>query len=190
MANGDREADLFREAMSDVDPIDHDRHMPEIHYRPPVSISQLEREVLRELDALVQGEGELVLHDPSDYQDAKVPGLDPRTMKQLRRGEFTVQADLDLHGKDAETARTLVERFIVDAQARGLRCLRIVHGRGRGPQADPAALAGARAGALTGPRLLLGASPRWRRGRHLCPASPWTERGQPGGMIPEASQLS
>jgi len=131
MANGDRDADLFREAMSDVDPIDHDRHMPEIHYRPPVSISQLEREVLRELDALVQGEGELVLHDPSDYQEAKVPGLDPRTMKQLRRGEFTVQADLDLHGKDAETARTLVERFIVDAQARGLRCLRIVHGRGR-----------------------------------------------------------
>jgi DNA-nicking Smr family endonuclease len=126
-----RDSDLFREAMSDVEPLDHDRHVPEIRYREPVSIGQIEREVLRELDALVRGEGELVLQDSSDYREAKVPGLDPRSMKQLRRGEFTIQADLDLHGKDATTARGLVERFVIDTRARGLRCVRIVHGRGR-----------------------------------------------------------
>ena len=125
------DADAFREAMSDVRPIERDRHAPAMRERQPVPLAEHEREVLRELDALVAGEGELELQDPDDIQAGKVPGLDPRTFAQLRRGEFTVQEDLDLHGSDAQSARHQVERFLIDAQARGLRCVRIVHGRGK-----------------------------------------------------------
>ena len=60
-----------------------------------------------------------------------MPGLDPRVLRRLRNGEFSVQADLDLHGSDAESARSLVARLIADAHAQGLRCVRIVHGKGR-----------------------------------------------------------
>ena len=42
-----------------------------------------------------------------------------------------MQADLDLHGSDAPTARVRVERFLLEAQGRDLRCVRIVHGRGK-----------------------------------------------------------
>ena len=128
--DGDEEA-LFEEAMADVRPIDRDGHAPAISYRPPTTVDQHEREVLQELDALLAGDGELDLRDPDEAHEGAVPGLDPRTLKQLRRGEFTVQADLDLHGADAETARGLVERFVIEAHSLGLRCVRIVHGRGR-----------------------------------------------------------
>jgi DNA-nicking Smr family endonuclease len=70
------------------------------------------------------------MRESEEVMEGCVPGLDPRVLRQLRKGEFTPQADLDLHGCDAETARALVEAFIVESHARGLRCLRIVHGRG------------------------------------------------------------
>ena len=125
------EAAVFEEAMADVRRLERDTHAPEIRYREPVTISQHEREVLRELDRLVSGGQAEDLQDPDEHLEGKVAGLDPRVMKQLRRGEFTVQADLDLHGSDSESARRLVEQFLMGAHARGLRCVRIVHGRGR-----------------------------------------------------------
>ncbi len=125
----DRE--LFESAMAGVEPLERDRHAPEISYRPPVSISERESEVLRELDALVAGDAPFEPGESDDYLGGKVPGLDPRVMKQLRRGEFTIQADLDLHGVAADSARGLLERFLVESRGLGLRCVRVIHGRGR-----------------------------------------------------------
>ena len=122
---------LFDEAMADVQPLERDRHLPKISFRQPVSISEHEHEVLRELDRIVSGEAPFELRDSDEFMEGAVRGFDPRTVRQLRRGEFTLQADLDLHGTDAATARPLLERFITDCHARGLRCVRIVHGRGR-----------------------------------------------------------
>jgi DNA-nicking Smr family endonuclease len=127
----DPEDDLFAEEMADVRRLEQDRHLPELCLRTPVPLSKREREVLRELDRLVAGEGPFDLRDSDEYIEGKVAGLDPRVVKRLRRGEFTVQADLDLHGQDAASARVAVERYIQECHSRGLRCVRIVHGRGR-----------------------------------------------------------
>jgi DNA-nicking Smr family endonuclease len=129
MPDDDRE--LFKEAMADVAPLERDRHLPLPVDRPVVSISQRERDALRELDGLVSGEGGLELQDTDDLIEGRVPSLDRRVLKQLSKGEFTVQSDLDLHGMTADEARALVESFITSAHARGLRCVRIVHGKGR-----------------------------------------------------------
>ncbi len=122
---------LFEEEMADVRPIERDRHLPQISFRKPIPISEREREVLRELDRLVSGEAPFELQDSDEFMEGAVQGFDPRTVRQLRRGEFALQADLDLHGLDAATARPLLERFIGECHARGLRCVRVVHGKGR-----------------------------------------------------------
>jgi DNA-nicking Smr family endonuclease len=127
----DTDQALFEEAMSGVRPLERDRNVPEIVFRTPVAYSEREKEVLRELDLLIQGEGPLPLDQTDEYMQGAVSGLDPRVLRQLRDGEFTLQAELDLHGVDAKTARGLVERFIGECHARGLRSVRIVHGRGR-----------------------------------------------------------
>ena len=48
-----------------------------------------------------------------------------------------MQADLDLHGRDVSTARTDLESFLLECHRRGLRCVRIVHGRGRNSPDGP-----------------------------------------------------
>jgi DNA-nicking Smr family endonuclease len=128
---GDPDQALFEEAMSGVRPLERDRNIPQIVFREPVPYSEREKEVLRELDGLIEGEVPLPLQQTDEYMQGAVPGLDPRVLRQLRNGEFTLQAELDLHGVDAETARRLVERFLLECHARGLRSVRIVHGRGR-----------------------------------------------------------
>jgi DNA-nicking Smr family endonuclease len=122
---------LFEDAVSDVEPLDRDRLIPHLSFRQPVTLSERESEVLRELDALCAGDAPFEPEQSADRIEGKVPGLDPRMLTRLRRGEFTVQADLDLHGVDAPSARALVETFLIECQTRGLRCVRIVHGRGR-----------------------------------------------------------
>jgi len=128
----DEERAAFEQAMADVRPMDQDRLAPEPFWRETASISQREAEVLRELDALVTSQEPLALENTDEYIRGAVPGLDPRVVRDLSRGQFTVQGELDLHGSDAPTARARLEQFLVQAHGRGLRCVRVVHGRGRG----------------------------------------------------------
>ena len=134
----DEDDALFAAAVAGVVPLEQTRLAPTPVYRDPVPLSEREREVIRELDALVNGESPFDLRNSDEFLSGCVPGLDPRVLRRLRKGEFTPQADLYLHGCDAATARGLVEEFVVAAHARGLRCLRIVHGRGRrSPNGEP-----------------------------------------------------
>lgn len=60
----------------------------------------------------------------------EAPSVDRRTATRLKRGKLRPQAELDLHGHTRETGRLAAIRFIEGARARGLRCVRIVTGKG------------------------------------------------------------
>ena len=65
-------------------------------------------------------------------------GLSNQILKKLRRGYWATQDHLDLHGLRTEEARTLLVSFLNDALKHGLRCVRIVHGKGlRSRNAEP-----------------------------------------------------
>lgn len=57
-------------------------------------------------------------------------GIQKRTMQKLKRGRFTVGAELDLHNMNMETARSVLLGFIADAQSRSLVSVRVIHGKG------------------------------------------------------------
>jgi len=59
-------------------------------------------------------------------------GLSRQLLRRLRRGHWVVQDDLDLHGMNRVEAAEQVARFVRAAAMRGLRCVRIVHGKGLG----------------------------------------------------------
>ncbi|MEY4762019.1 MAG: hypothetical protein RLZZ200_1875 [Pseudomonadota bacterium] len=58
-------------------------------------------------------------------------GLKEQVFRNLRRGHYRVDAELDLHGLTAAEAAQALDRFIAAALLEGLRVLRIVHGKGR-----------------------------------------------------------
>jgi DNA-nicking Smr family endonuclease len=120
-------SDLFRQAMQDVTPLAPDDRIAPAPPRPakvrPSTVAPLP------------------VHDGwSDHgaeelaaQEFLRSGLSRMTLRKLRRGQFPVQDQLDLHGMSSEGARGLLARFIADAQHRQLRCVNIVHGKGRAP---------------------------------------------------------
>ena len=59
-------------------------------------------------------------------------GVGPDVVARLRRGHWSIQGELDLHGLRREEARDELAGFMKEAARRGWRCLRVVHGKGLG----------------------------------------------------------
>ncbi len=65
-------------------------------------------------------------------------GLSPDILKKLRRGHWTVQGEIDLHGHTIDEAHDALSDFIVAARQRGYRCVRAIHGKGlTSPNKEP-----------------------------------------------------
>jgi DNA-nicking Smr family endonuclease len=60
------------------------------------------------------------------------PGVPPAALSKLRRGGWSLQAQIDLHGLRRDEAREALGRFLAGCSVRGLRCVRVVHGKGHG----------------------------------------------------------
>jgi len=60
------------------------------------------------------------------------PGVGTDVTQKLRRGVWTIQRQVDLHGLRTDDARNALSRFIRTAHQQGIRCIRVVHGKGLG----------------------------------------------------------
>lgn len=66
------------------------------------------------------------------------PEISIEVVRKLRRGHWALQAQLDLHGLRRDQAREALGHFIHESRRRGLRCVRVVHGKGHGsPGREP-----------------------------------------------------
>jgi DNA-nicking Smr family endonuclease len=57
-------------------------------------------------------------------------GVDRKHLLRLRRGEQPIERRVDLHGLVAVEAKRSLTSELVSAQAAGLRCVLVIHGRG------------------------------------------------------------
>lgn len=131
------EIDLFREAMRDVKPLRHQRHVPRsrlpsprAHFTRADQRAVLEESLLSDVDdpALAGGE----------EMSFRRPGVQESVLRKLRRGHYRVQAEIDLHGLIVVEAKAVLREFLAEALQRGVQCVRIIHGKGlrsghRGP---------------------------------------------------------
>ena len=95
-----------------------------------VPVYDEDAEALAELEMLVDGITHFDIADTDEFIEGLAEGTDRRLLTKLRRGEFAVQAHIDLHGMRRDEARQSVATFIDGACKAGHRCVRIVHGRG------------------------------------------------------------
>jgi DNA-nicking Smr family endonuclease len=95
-----------------------------------------ERAALREaLSDEVDVESLLLTDDGLSFRRS---GLHANVVTRLRRGQWAIQAQLDLHGLRSDEAREQLAAFVRDALLRGQRCVRVVHGKGLGsPGREP-----------------------------------------------------
>ena len=72
------------------------------------------------------------LLDVDETLSFRRPGIGPDVTRKLRKGDWTVQAQLDLHNLRTDEAREALGGFVRESFKAGLRCVRVVHGKGLG----------------------------------------------------------
>jgi DNA-nicking Smr family endonuclease len=127
------EEDEFRSAVADVAPLERrERH----HFRPPPRPPVPVHTRRDERAALVESlHGPVSIDDALDSGEELVylsEGLSRQVLRRLRSGHWVVQDEIDLHGLNRVTAAEAVAQFLRASAARGVRCVRIVHGKGHG----------------------------------------------------------
>ena len=124
---------LFRQAVADAKPLpQHGRALRQPDAPPPYPVqSHLdEHEALREsLSAAWTEEDWLETGDEPNFLR---PGLSRQVLRKLRSGAWVVQNELDLHGHDRHEAREALAGFLASCIKRGIRCVRVIHGKGLG----------------------------------------------------------
>ncbi len=134
----DEDRRLFREAMADVRRLRDQQHVAGDWPRPkPVPKQRAADEAAVVSELLVHDIDPVTMETGEELLFAR-PGVQRRVMRKLRRGQYTVQDELDLHGMTVPVARDAVQQFIAESRALDRRCVRIIHGKGnrssnRGP---------------------------------------------------------
>jgi DNA-nicking Smr family endonuclease len=136
------EARLFREAVRDVKPlarpaqaVDPPSRWPR-RPRPAAQFTRADR--LAVLEESLRGEVidlELASGEEMVFRRA---GIQASVLRKLRRGDYRVQGEIDLHGLTVAEAKQALREFLAQALLRQWRCVRIIHGKGlrsghRGP---------------------------------------------------------
>ena len=131
------EARLFREAVRGVRPLAQRTPAPKPpKARPRAHFTRADRAaVLRESLDTTHADPELLGGEALTFHR---PQVQPAVLRKLRRGEYRVQREIDLHGLTVAEAKVALRQFLISALEHRVRCVRIVHGKGlrsgqRGP---------------------------------------------------------
>ena len=101
--------------------------------RPAPVAEQRQRDEMAVMqEALSDGFDVESLLDTDEALSFRRPGIGVDVVRKLRRGNWSIQRQLDLHGLRREDARNALGAFIRDANKAGVRCVRVVHGKGLG----------------------------------------------------------
>jgi len=124
----DEDTDLFRRAVADVKPLQSEKEAADPPKPPPVArFTRADRRAVLEESINDERNGDLETGEELNYAQ---PGVRTETIRKLRRGQLSIEAEIDLHGLTADEAREALKAFIQECMDGNLRCIRVIHGKG------------------------------------------------------------
>lgn len=127
-----KDRELFRASIGAVEPVQKPLRTRSAAPRPkpqPYKTREAEAEVLQEMAIANTEVAEVETGEELSY---KRPGIQTQLLKRLSRGQFVVEAELDLHGLTVALAKRELNEFLHACHHYNRRCIRIIHGKGRG----------------------------------------------------------
>ncbi len=135
------EAQLFSRAVGAVQRLpQHDLASHPTISPAPVALQRQKDEEAVLRDALSDDFDVSTLLDTDDALSFRRPGIGVDVTQKLRKGGWSIQREIDLHGLRTDEARLVLSEFIRQSHRQGLRCLRVVHGKGLGSPGKTAVL--------------------------------------------------
>ena len=122
---------LFRRTMHDVKPLICDKVRIEPPRPSPTPKQKFLEEALIKQDMLSDNYDRAELETGEELLFIR-PGTRHGEVRKLRRGNFSIRTELDLHGMRVPSAYTAVKEFLHNCYRYNIRCVRIVHGKGHG----------------------------------------------------------
>ena len=126
----DDDAELFRAAVRGVKRLGQGGSAPAKRPTRPLArfaradrLAVLQESLTLDTDEPALAGGEVLLFQ----RDA----VSAHVLRKLRRGQYRVQAEIDLHGLTVAQAKEALREFLADAIEQHLRCVRVIHGKGR-----------------------------------------------------------
>jgi len=134
-----REQSLFATAVGAVVPLKKSATPVLAQARPPALARQRQRDEAAALAESISDAFDVEsLLETDDALSFRRRGIGIDVVRKLRRGVWVLQDEIDLHGLRSDAARERVADFVRDSARAGLRCIRIVHGKGLGsPGREP-----------------------------------------------------
>jgi DNA-nicking Smr family endonuclease len=133
------ERNLFTRAVGKVAPIANQERVWSPPQRPTPRPLQQDLDDEAVMHESMSDEFDIsTLLDADDQLSFRRPGIGTDITRKLRKGEWSIQGQIDLHGLRSDEARNAMGQFIRDAKRMGWRCVRVVHGKGLGsPGKEP-----------------------------------------------------
>lgn len=131
-AKEENDEQVFADAMREVREIEEFRSLPVRRRRVPPARRKCstDREALDALREIVSGRRAIHLPHTQEYVEWVNRDYSGDIIRKLHEGRFSVQDSLDLHGLCLADAESEVASFMKDSLRTGLRCIKIIHGRG------------------------------------------------------------
>lgn len=121
--------ELFRQSVRDAEPLEF--NVAKQTKKPPMATKRNEElEEALEFMRMASGETPFDITATDEYIEGNVRGLHRNILKRLRKGEYAIQAHIDLHGLTRQEAKEALAPFLHQSQLKGHRCVLVVHGRG------------------------------------------------------------
>ncbi len=127
----DEERELFRAAMRDVKPLGQAKPLPAHVKRRPRAASHRADEALALADSLRLDPADLDVESGEELRFRR-ENVAESVLRRLKQGEFAVRDEIDLHGMTQDEAHPAIGAFLSEAVAQRRRCVRVIHGKGRG----------------------------------------------------------
>ena len=130
MTPSDEERELFRKAVEGARPLPKRKEAP-VQPPPPTPHARFRRAD----EAAVLAES--LASDPEAESDTgedlsfRRPSVSLPVFRKLRRGAISIRDEIDLHGCTAAEARVALYEFLAESSLAGVRCVRVIHGKGR-----------------------------------------------------------
>lgn len=133
------ERNLFTRAVGKVAPIANQERVWSPPQRPTPRPLQQDLDDEAVMHESMSDEFDIsTLLDADDQLSFRRPGIGTDVTRKLRKGEWSIQGQIDLHGLRSDEARNAMGQFIRNAKRMGWRCVRVVHGKGLGsPGKEP-----------------------------------------------------
>lgn len=129
--------DAFRKAVEGVKPLVHNRADLN-HPKPKAEAKQRILDEQRVLQESLESHIEEFDLEKGDELIYLRPGIQKSILRKLKKGQFTIQDEIDLHGSTKATAKHAIDQFILESRKSKAHCIKIIHGKGYGsPKGKP-----------------------------------------------------